>query len=66
MVGVIASHGFMLQPILGIHGDKVTAKTIIKIVMAINTQIMMKIFFCEQKKKQGKLKITLQKNKNKK
>jgi len=56
----------MLQPILGIHDGKVTAKTIIKTAMAINTQIMMRIFFCEQKKKQGKLKIILQKNKNKK
>jgi len=56
----------MLQSILGIHDGRVTAKTITKIAMAINTQIMMRIFFCEQKKKQGKLKITLQKNKNKK
>jgi len=56
----------MLQPILGIHYGTVRAKTIIKTAMAINTQIMMRIFFCEQKKKQGKLKITLQKNKNKK
>jgi len=56
----------MLQPILGIHHGTVRAKTIIKTAMAINTQIMMRIFFCEQKKKQGKLKIILQKNKNKK
>lgn len=56
----------MLQPILGIHDGKVTAKTIIKTAMAINTQIMMRIFFCEQKKKQGKLKIILQKKQKQK
>lgn len=45
------------------HHCKVTAKTIIKMATTINKQIMMRIFFCEQKKKKDNLKIVLQKNK---
>jgi hypothetical protein len=45
------------------HHYKVTAKTIIKMATTINKQIMMRIFFCEQKKKN--LKLYYRKIKNK-